>query len=70
MSNIVIPPAKTGKDNKSKIAVVKEAHTNDGNQKNHKPPARILIIVVIKFITLAIKATPAKRRLKIAKSTP
>jgi len=60
VNNIVIPPAKTGKDNKSKIAVIKEAHTNNGNRKNHKPPARILIIVVIKFIAPAIEAAPAK----------
>jgi hypothetical protein len=30
VSNIVIAPAKTGKDNKSKKAVIKTAQTNNG----------------------------------------
>lgn len=64
-----MPPAKTGSDNRSKIAVIKEAHTNKGRRQKYKPPTRIFIIVVIKFIAPAIEAAPAKCKLKIARST-
>ena len=69
VNNIVIPPAKTGKDNKSRIAVIKEAQINNGKRENLKPPALMFIIVVIKFIAPAIEAAPAKCKLKMAKST-
>ena len=47
---MVIPPAKTGKDNNSKKAVINTAHTNKGKRCICIPGARILRIVVIKLI--------------------
>jgi len=69
VNNIVIPPARTGKDNNNSIAVIKEAQTNKGNLEKYSPPALMFIIVVIKFIAPAIEAAPARCKLKIAKST-
>ena len=61
-------PANTGKLNSNKIAVKNTAHTNNGNRWNVIPGARILIIVVMKFIAPKIDEIPAKCKLKIAKS--
>jgi hypothetical protein len=69
VNSIVIAPARTGNDNNSKKAVIKDTQTKRGILWNHNPPARILIIVVIKFIAPAIEAPPAKCKLKIAMST-
>jgi len=68
VNNIVIPPAKTGKESKSKIAVINEAQTNRGKREKYRPPDLIFITVVIKFIAPAIDAAPAKCKLNIAKS--
>jgi len=65
----VIPPAKTGKDSNSKIAVINTAQTNKGKRKKCKALTRILIIVVIKLIAPSSDEIPAKCKLKIAKST-
>jgi len=65
----VIAPAKTGKDNTNKKAVIKTDQTNKGSWWKPKPGARILKIVVIKLIAPNIDEIPAKCRLKIAKST-
>jgi len=65
----VIAPAKTGKESNNKIAVIKTDHTNKGNFLKVIPGQRILIIVTIKLILPAIEDTPAKCKLKIAKST-
>lgn len=62
-------PAKTGKDNKSKKAVINTAHTNKGVRWAVIPGARMFIIVTIKLIAPRIDETPAKWREKIAKST-
>jgi len=69
VNNIVIAPAKTGKDNKSKNEVTKIAHTYNGNLCIVIPGALILKIVVIKFTAPKIEAAPDKCKLKIAKST-
>jgi hypothetical protein len=69
VNNIVIAPAKTGKDNNSKKAVIKTAHTNNGTLWAVIPGALIFIIVTIKFIAPNIEEIPAKCKLKIAKST-
>jgi hypothetical protein len=69
VSNIVIPPAKTGKDNKSNTAVIKTAHTNKGNLCIVIPGALIFKIVVIKLLAPSIELTPARCKLNIAKST-
>lgn len=65
----MIAPANTGNDNKSKKAVTKTDHTNNGNLLKYKPGHLIFIIVTIKFIAPAIDDTPAICKLKIAKST-
>jgi len=66
---MVIAPAKTGKDRKSKKAVIKIDQTINGNLCMDKPGARIFKIVVIKLIAPKIEEAPAKCKLKIAKST-
>jgi hypothetical protein len=65
----VIAPASTGRDKRSKIAVIKIDHANKGTRSNVIPPHRILIIVVIKFKAPKIEEIPAKWREKIARST-
>ena len=62
-------PAKTGKDNNSKMAVMKTAQTNNGSLWNGKLSVLIFTIVQIKLIAPKIEAAPDKWRLKIAKST-
>ncbi|MCI3311067.1 hypothetical protein MQA17_25320 [Escherichia coli] len=69
VKSIVIAPAKTGKDNRSKIAVIFTDHTNKGKRSNCIPRQRILITVVIKLTAPKIEDTPAKCNEKIAKST-
>jgi len=66
---MVIAPAKTGKDNNNKKAVINTAHTNSGNLCISNLGALILIIVVIKLIAPNNDETPAKCNEKIAKST-
>jgi hypothetical protein len=62
-------PANTGNDNNSNTAVINTAHTNRGNLCIVIPGARMLTIVVIKFIAPNIEDIPAKCRLNIPKST-
>lgn len=69
VNNIVIAPAKTGRDNKSNKAVITTDQTNNGIRSNVIPVARILITVVIKFTAPRIDEIPAKCKEKIAKST-
>ena len=66
---MVIAPASTGSDRSNKNAVIKTAHTNNGNLFICNPGALILNMVVIKFIAPKIEDAPDKCRLKIAKST-
>ena len=65
----MIPPANTGKDNNNKIAVTKIAQTNKGSLCNDIPGVLIFNTVVIKLIAPNNEDTPAKCKLKIAKST-
>jgi hypothetical protein len=60
VSNIVMAPANTGKDNRSKITVIITAHTNKGIRSRRIPFHRILITVVIKFRAPRIEDAPAK----------
>jgi len=69
VNNIVIAPAKTGKDNNNKIAVINTDQTNRGIVSRFIEEVRILKIVVIKLIAPKIEEAPAKWRLKIARST-
>lgn len=69
VSSIVIAPARTGRDNKSKRAVIKTAHTKSGIRSIVIPAGRILITVVIKLTAPRIDETPAKCSEKIPRST-
>jgi len=69
VNNIVIPAAKTGKDNNNKNAVIKTAQTNNGIICILKPGVLIFNTVAIKFIAPNKDEIPAKCKLKIAKST-
>jgi len=60
VSNIVIAPANTGKDNNNNHAVIQTAHTNRGVRFAAIPGARMLVIVTIKLIAPKIDETPAK----------
>jgi hypothetical protein len=66
---IVIPPAKTGKDNNNNTAVTTTAHPNKANLCNLIPGLLIFNIVVIKFIAPNKLLTPARCKANIAKST-
>jgi hypothetical protein len=66
---MVIAPARTGRDKRSKKAVINTDQTNKGVRCMYIPGALILIIVVIKFTAPAIEDAPAICKLKIAKST-
>ena len=66
---MVIAPAKTGSESKSKIAVRRTAHTNKGMSSIDIPSPFILEIVVIKLALPKILLTPAKCNEKIPKST-
>jgi len=68
VSNIVIAPAKTGKEINNKIAVIFTAHVKRGVRSRDIPLGRILAMVEIKFIAPRIDEIPAICRLKIAKS--
>ncbi|KAF5289591.1 hypothetical protein FQA39_LY15038 [Lamprigera yunnana] len=69
VNNIVIAPASTGKDNRSRTAVITTAQTNKGIRSRVIPLTRILITVEIKLIAPKIDEIPAKWSLKIVKST-
>jgi hypothetical protein len=69
VNNIVIAPASTGRESKSRIAVIFTAQTNKGICSKSIPEDRILIIVVIKLIAPKIEEAPAKWREKIVRST-
>lgn len=66
---MVIAPANTGNESRSRIAVITTAQTNKGIRSKVIPEGRILITVVIKFTAPKIEEIPAKWSLKIAKST-
>ena len=65
----MIPPANTGKDNRSKTAVTTTAHPNKANLCSLIPGLLIFKIVVIKFIAPNRLLIPDKCKAKIAKST-
>ena len=60
VSSIVIAPASTGRERRSRIAVIKTAHKNRGMRSIRSPSDRILMIVVIKFSAPRIEEMPAK----------
>lgn len=69
VNNIVIAPAKTGRDNSNKITVIKTAHANRGTRSNNIPNTRKFPTVLIKFTAPRMEEIPAKCREKMAKST-
>lgn len=69
VNNIVIAPAKTGRDNSRRTTVITTAHTNSGIRSRRSPDHRILITVVMKLMAPRIEDAPAKCNEKIAKST-
>ena len=60
VNNIVIAPANTGNDNKSKKAVMYTAQTNKGVRLADIPGALILVIVTMKLTAPKIDETPAR----------
>jgi hypothetical protein len=66
VSNIVIAPAKTGRDKRSRIAVIKTAHPNKGIQSPVIPNVRKFLKVLIKLTAPKMEETPAKCNEKIA----
>lgn len=66
---MVIAPANTGKDSNSKMAVINIAHTNNGNLCIDIPLVLIFSAVLMKFTAPNNELTPARCKLKIAKST-
>ena len=68
VSNIVIAPARTGKDKSNKKAVTNIDHANNGILCKVIPGVRMLSIVVIKLTAPKIDEAPAKCKLNIAKS--
>lgn len=69
VNSIVIAPARTGRDNNSRIAVIKIDQTNKGIESSLIVVDRIFKIVVMKLIAPRIDEAPARCNLKIAKST-
>jgi hypothetical protein len=69
VNNIVIPPARTGKEISNKNEVINIAQTNKGILIRVNPRALMLKIVLMKLIAPDIDAIPAKCKLRIAKST-
>jgi hypothetical protein len=66
---MVMAPARTGNDSKSRNTVTNTAQTNSGMRCRVMPGARMLKIVVIKLIAPRIDDAPAKWRERMAKST-
>ena len=69
VNSIVMAPAKTGRDKRSKIAVINTAHGNKGIRSINIPNARKFKTVLIKFTAPRSEETPAMWSLKIVKST-
>jgi hypothetical protein len=67
--SIVIPPARTGKANNNRIAVIKTAQQKRGILCKLITDTLIFSIVTIKLIAPNIEEIPANRKAKIAKST-
>lgn len=69
VNNIVIAPAKTGKERSSNTAVIKTDQQKRGIFSIEKFLDRILMIVEMKLIAPIIDLTPAMWREKMVKST-
>ena len=60
VNSIVIAPASTGKESRSRIAVMNTAQTKSGVRIKVICALRILITVVMKLIAPRIDETPAR----------
>lgn len=69
VNSIVIAPASTGRDRRSRITVKNTAHVNSGIRSSRSPFVRILSTVQMKFTAPRIDEAPARCREKIAMST-
>jgi hypothetical protein len=69
VNNIVIAPARTGKERSNRTAVIPTDHTNNGMYSIFMKFGRMFIIVVIKLMAPRMEEAPAKWSLKIARST-
>jgi hypothetical protein len=69
VKTIVIAPAKTGNDKRSRTAVITTAHPNKANLCNLIPGLLIFNMVVMKFMAPNKLLTPERCKPKIAKST-
>lgn len=69
VNSIVIAPARTGRDRRRRIAVIRMDHTNRGILSREILELCIFIIVEIKLIAPIIEDIPAMWREKIVRST-
>jgi|SRR5882724_8243365 len=69
VNNIVIAPARTGKDSSRSTAVISTDQTNRGIESNVREDERMFKMVVMKLIAPKMEEAPARCRLKMAKST-
>ena len=69
VNSIVMAPAKTGNDKRSKTAVIRTDQTKSGIESKFIEEDRMFIMVVMKLMAPRIDEAPAKWRLKIARST-
>jgi hypothetical protein len=69
VNNIVIAPARTGRDSRSRMAVIRTDHTNSGMESRFMVEDRMFMIVVIKLIAPKMEEAPARCNLKMARST-
>lgn len=60
VSSMVIAPARTGSDNKRRIAVINTDHTNSGIESSLIEEDRMFMMVVIKLIAPRIEDAPAR----------
>ena len=67
--SMVIPAASTGRDRRSRTAVINTAHTNSGVWNWVVAGGFMLIIVVIKLMAPRIEEIPARWSEKIVRST-
>jgi len=64
-----MPPAKTGKESIKRTAVITTDQINNGTKSSFIHFGRMFKTVEIKLIAPKMEETPAKCKLKIAKST-
>ncbi len=69
VSNMVIPPARTGSDSSKRNAVINTDQTNSGSRCIVMPGPRMLKMVVMKLIAPKMLLIPDRWRLKMARST-